>query len=127
MKDSPSGQLVIQTVAMPADLNAYGDIFGGWVLSQMDLGGSVMAHQHAKCRVVTVAIDRMAFLRPVNVGDSVCCYAELEKKGNTSMTIKVETWVVKERDNKQYKVTEGLFTFVAIDDVGKPKPIAWNG
>lgn len=124
-QDKPEGELVIRTLAMPSDTNRYGDIFGGWLLSQMDLGGAILAHQCSRARMTTVAIDRMSFLKPVFVGDVVCCYATVAKRGNTSVTIDVEVWVERLVDNAQQKVTEGLFTFVAIDDDGKPTPITW--
>lgn len=123
--DKPQGELVIRTLAMPNDTNRYGDIFGGWLLSQMDLGGAILAHQCSRNRMTTVAIERMSFIRPVFVGDVVCCYARVTKRGNTSVTIDVEVWVERLVDNTQHKVTEGLFTFVAIDGSGKPTSIKW--
>src|SRR5947207_10070754 len=122
----PEGELVIQTLAMPNSANVYGDIFGGWLVSQMDLGGAILAHRCARNRVTTVAIDRMAFLKPVYVGDLVCCYASVEKTGRTSITIKVDVWVIRMRMGAREHVTEGLFTFVAIDEWGKPTPIEWG-
>ena len=89
----PTGDLVIRTIAMPADANRYGDIFGGWVVSQMDLGGAVLAHQCSHHRMTTIAIDGMVFIRPIMIGDVVSCYATIVKKGNTSVGIKVEIWV----------------------------------
>lgn len=122
---APNGELVIRTIAMPNDTNRYGDIFGGWLLSQMDLGGAILAHKCSRNRMTTVAIERMAFLQPVYVGDVVCCYASIAKKGRTSVTIDVEVWVERLVDNTRHKVTEGLFTFVSIDDEGRPAPIKW--
>ena len=122
---NPAGELVVKTIAMPANTNRYGDMFGGWLVSQMDLGGAVMAHQCSRTRMTTVAIDRMVFIRPVYVGDIVCCYAEVAKRGNTSVTISVEVWVERLEDHSCHKVTEGLFTFVAIDKNGRPEPIKW--
>lgn len=122
---SPKGELVIKTIAMPKNTNRYRDIFGGWLVSQMDLGGAVLAHKCSRNRMTTVAIDRMTFLRPVYVGDVVCCYASVARRGNTSVTIDVEVWVERILDNTKQKVTEGLFTFVAIDDQGKPTSIQW--
>ncbi len=116
----PKGQLVIQIVAMPADTNANGDIFGGWLVSHMDMGGAIAARQHAGSRVVTVSIDAMSFLKPVLVGDTVCCYADLEKVGHTSMRFNIEVWTISLPDLNAKKVAEGLFTFVAIDDERKP-------
>lgn len=122
----PKGELVIRTLAMPADTNRYGDIFGGWVVSQMDLGGAILAHQCSQHRMTTVAIDGMVFIRPVMVGDVVSCYASIFKKGNTSVGINVEIWVDRFREPTRQKVTEGLFTYVCIDDHGKPQPIKWK-
>lgn len=124
--NEPKGELVIKNIAMPKNTNRYRDIFGGWLVSQMDLGGAVLAHKCSRNRMTTVAIDRMVFLKPVYVGDVVCCYASISKRGNTSVTIDVEVWVERLLDNTKHKVTEGLFTFVAIDDKGKPTPIVWQ-
>lgn len=124
--NEPKGELVIKNIAMPKNTNRYRDIFGGWLVSQMDLGGAVLAHKCSRNRMTTVAIDRMVFLKPVYVGDVVCCYASISKRGNTSVTIDVEVWVERLLDNTTHKVTEGLFTFVAIDDKGKPTPIVWQ-
>jgi acyl-CoA thioesterase YciA len=120
---SPTGEVVIRTIAMPADSNANGDIFGGWLVSQMDLGGAVLARATAHSRVTTVAIDGMAFLRPVNVGDVVTCYARLLGIGRTSMKIDIEVWVQRSTDNALLRVTEGKFTYVAIDAGGRPHPV----
>lgn len=119
----PHGEVVIRTIAMPADANSNGDIFGGWLMSQMDLGGAILARGTAHCRVTTVAIDGMSFLRPVNVGDIVSCYAQLLAIGRTSMKIAVEAWVQRYADTRPLRVTEGTFTYVAIDDTGKPQPV----
>lgn len=121
----PAGELALRTIAMPADTNANGDIFGGWLLSQMDLAGGLIAKMATKGRVVTVAIDSMTFLKPVSVGDAVCCYANIERIGNTSITIQVQVWVTREViADERILVTEGLFTYVAIDEARKPRPIA---
>jgi acyl-CoA thioesterase YciA len=122
-RPAPTGELVIRTIAMPADANANGDIFGGWLLSQMDLGGAILARGTAHSRVTTVAIDGMAFLCPVNVGDTVSCYAHLLGIGRTSMKIRVEAWVQRFTDRPPLHVTEGTFTYVAIDPSGKPQPV----
>ena len=119
----PVGEVVIRTIAMPADANANGDIFGGWLMSQMDLGGAILARGTAHCRVTTAAIDGMSFLRPVNVGDIVTCYAKLLHVGRTSMKIAVEAWVQRYADTTLMHVTEGTFTYVAIDERGKPQPV----
>jgi len=100
-----------------------GDIFGGWLLSQMDLGAAVLARNTAHCRVTTVAIDAMSFLHPVYVGDIVTCYARLIKIGRTSMKIDIEAWVQRHADSAVLRVTEGIFTYVAIDAEGRPQPV----
>ena len=120
---SPQGQLATQTVAMPANTNANGDIFGGWLVSQMDIAASVVAKSLCHCRTVTVAIDRINFHLPVSVGDLVTCYGEVTRVGRTSMEIHIETWKTQGSDGTQHKVTEGVFTFVAIDATGKPQPV----
>ncbi len=121
--DEPRGELTVRTIAMPADTNANGDIFGGWVLSQMDLAGGIAGVERAQGRVVTVALDAMQFIRPVHVGDVLCVYTEVESIGRTSMKIHVEAWARRFRIRKREKVTDAVFTFVAIDDVGKPRPV----
>ncbi len=120
---SPRGQLSLRTLAMPADANPSGDIFGGWVLSQMDLAAGMTAGQRAHGRVATIAIDAMTFKLPVYVGDILCVYTEIERIGRTSMAIHVEAWALRDRIGERVKVTEGLFTFVAIDDERKPRPV----
>jgi acyl-CoA thioesterase YciA len=123
MADQPQGELVIQTIAMPKDANRDGDIFGGWLVSQMDLGSAILAGQVAKARVVTVAIEAMSFLHPVRIGDTVACYARVEKIGRTSMKIPVDVWVTRYRTSEQLRVTHGVFTYVAVDSAGKPIPV----
>lgn len=123
MAHNPKGELAIQTLAMPASTNANGDIFGGWIVSQMDLAAGVLAKKIAQGRVATVAIHSMTFLRPVHVGDVVSCYVELLKMGNTSMTFNVEVWAVPATQKDRYQVTDGVFIFVAIDDLGKPRQV----
>src|SRR6187401_960227 len=110
----PKGELVIRTVAMPADTNPNGDIFGGWIMSQMDIGSGILASKTAQRRVATVAVEGMSFLHPVRVGDTVACYAWVERIGRTSMTIPVEVWVERFRDGLQVRVTHGVFTYVAV-------------
>lgn len=127
MPDQPKGELVIQTIAMPKDTNRDGDIFGGWLVAQMDLGSAILAAKTAKARVVTVAIEAMSFLYPVRVGDTVACYAWLEKIGRTSMTIPVEVWVHRYKTGEQLRVTHGVFTYVAVDSQGKPIPVKRDG
>ncbi len=113
----------LRTIAMPADANANGDIFGGWLVSQMDLAGSASATRRAKGRVVTVAITSMTFHRPVFVGDEVACYAEVVKVGKTSLTVKIESWACRGVGDEQIAVTDGMFTYVAVDADGKPRPV----
>jgi len=120
----PQGRLAIQTVAMPADTNPSGDIFGGWLLSQMDIAGGIVVSQRTRGRAATVAVEAMVFHRPVHVGDVVGCYAEILKVGITSITILVEAWVVRHQDpSTRFKVTEGEFTYVALDTDGKKRPV----
>jgi acyl-CoA thioesterase YciA len=121
--DKPKGELVIRTIAMPKDTNPSGDIFGGWIMSQMDLGSGILAAKTARSRVVTVAIEGMSFLRPVQVGDRVACYARVEKIGRTSMVIPVEVWVQRYMSGEEVRVTHGVFTYVAIGGDGKPIPV----
>jgi acyl-CoA thioesterase YciA len=117
------GRLTTRTVAMPSDTNPAGDIFGGWVVSQMDIAAGICAGQRAQSRVVTVALDGMSFIRPVKVGDILGVYTCVESVGRTSMKILVEAWVRRGRIGKREKVTEGMFKFVAIDETGKATPI----
>ena len=118
------GTLSIRTLAMPADTNPNGDIFGGWLMSQMDIAGSITAHSRAGGRVVTVGVEAMTFHRPVHVGDVVCCYTDIVKTGKTSMTVLVEVWVLRERNtDDNVKVTEGTFTFVAIGKDGNKRAL----
>jgi acyl-CoA thioesterase YciA len=125
--ESPKGELVIRTIAMPKDTNPNGDIFGGWVMSQMDLGSGILASKTAKTRVVTIAVEGMSFLHPVRVGDTVACYAWVEKIGRTSMIIPVEVWVQRYMQTEQTRVTRGVFTYVAVDNEGKPVPVKRDG
>lgn len=117
------GQLTLRTTAMPADTNPNGDIFGGWLMGQMDIAGGSCAIQRAQGRVVTVAVDAMTFHKPVFVGDEVSCYTRIERVGNTSIAIKVETWVRRMRTRELVKVTEGTFVYVAIDGNGRPRSV----
>jgi acyl-CoA thioesterase YciA len=122
----PSGDLCIRTLAMPADTNANGDIFGGWLLSQMDVGGGIFASKVAKSRIVTVAIEAMNFRKPVYVGDLVSVYANLVRIGRTSVTVHLEAWVVRRKEMQSILVTDGNFTYVSIDDQGHPQAIKRN-
>lgn len=119
----PRGELTLQVFSLPKDTNANGDIFGGWMLSQMDLAGATHAGRVAEGRVVTVAIDAMEFHRPVSVGSIVSCHTELVKTGRTSVHLHVEAWARPYTTKETHKVTEGLFIFVAIDEDGNKRTI----
>ena len=119
----PRGTLCLQTLAMPADANPNGDIFGGWLVSQMDLAGGVAGRKRARGRIATVAIDSMVFLRPLKVGDIVGFYTEVLSVGRSSIKILIEVWKTDDLTGQHTKLTEGLFTFVAIDDDGNTRPI----
>ena len=123
--DQPPADLVpaIRTIAMPADANSNGDIFGGWMMSQMDLAGGVAAVQRARGRVVTVAVEAMTFHLPVMVGDLVSCYAEVTRVGRTSLAIRIDAWVQRRIGNQLERVTSGVFTYVAVDEKGQPRPV----
>ena len=123
----PSGDLCIRTMAMPADTNANGDIFGGWLLSQMDIGGGIFASKVAKSRTVTVAIEAMSFRKAVYVGDLVSVYGKLVRIGRTSITVRLEAWAVRRREMQSILVTDGNFTYVSIDDQGHPQQIKRDG
>lgn len=121
MTDIPKGELTIQVLAMPADTNPAGDIFGGWLLSQMDIAGGVFCRKIAKGRVVTVALEETVFNHPVFIGDTLCCYVSLVKQGRTSMTVRIEAWVNREYEREgSIKVTEGLYTYVKVDEERRP-------
>jgi acyl-CoA thioesterase YciA len=119
----PTGALIIRTLAMPADTNPAGDIFGGWVMSQMDIAGAIAAVERVKGRVVTVAVEAMTFIAPVKVGDVLCVYAAIERIGNTSITVGLEAWVRRNRLDERTKVTEARFVYVSLDDNGQKRPI----
>jgi acyl-CoA thioesterase YciA len=123
MSDKPQGELTTRTMAMPADSNPAGDIFGGWVLSHMDIAAGICASERAQCRTVTVALDGMHFIRPVKVGDILCVYTEIERIGNTSIDIQVEAWVQRDRSRNTVKVTRANFKFVALGVDGRPRPL----
>jgi len=108
---------------MPNNTNPAGDIFGGWIMSLMDLSGGITAARIAQGRVVTAGVSRMAFLQPVKVGDVVCCYTELRRIGRTSITLDVEVWVLRQGRGRRVKVTEAEFTYVAVDAEGRPRPL----
>ena len=121
-KVAPVGERAIAIVAMPADTNPSGDIFGGWILSQMDIAGGVAASRLAEGRTATVGVKEMEFHKPVSVGDLVSCYTQLQKIGTSSITIKIEAWITNRYDKDSLtKVTEGIFTYVAIDENRRPR------
>jgi acyl-CoA thioesterase YciA len=119
----PRGELAIRTLAMPADANPSGDIFGGWVLSQMDIAGGLMARERARGRVATVAITAMTFHLPVHVGDVLCAYVEIEKIGRTSIATWIEAWALRGKSGERVRVTGGQFVYVALDEAGRPRPV----
>jgi acyl-CoA thioesterase YciA len=122
-ENEPRGRLELRTVAMPADTNPAGDIFGGWIMSLMDLAAGTSARSIARGRVATAAVSNLAFLRPVKVGDVVCCYAELLRIGRTSITLGVEAWVLRQGQEERFKVTAAEFVLVAVDADGRPQPV----
>lgn len=119
----PAGELALLTVAMPGDTNPSGDIFGGWLLAQMDLAAGILGMARAQGRVATVALDAMAFHKPVKIGDTVGCYGTVIHTGRTSFKVRIETWVRRELSRAEVKVTEGVFTMVALDADGRPRPV----
>ncbi|TAL00487.1 MAG: acyl-CoA thioesterase [Rhodospirillaceae bacterium] len=120
---SPQGELSVRVLAMPADTNPAGNIFGGWVLGQMDIAGATHAISHIGFQVATVAVDAMKFYKPINVGDEVSCYTRISRIGRTSITVIVEIWVRRRRQGNPMNVTTGAFTYVAMDDDRKPVEI----
>ena len=117
----PKGEITLQTIAMPADSNANGDIFGGWLMAQMDLGASVLARTRARGRVATVAVDGMEFHKPVKIGDVLAIHTVMEREGRTSMRVTVEAWITRLPAGDHMRVTKAVFSFVAIDEAGKPR------
>jgi len=122
--EEPKGNLALQTIAMPADTNANGDIFGGWLMAQMDLGASVVARTRSNGKVATVAVNAMTFHKPVHVGDLVTIYSELLKEGTTSMHVGVEAWITRLPEGIRLKVTEAKFVFVAVDGEGNKRKLS---
>jgi acyl-CoA thioesterase YciA len=125
----PQGLMTLRTQAMPKDANPNGDIFGGWVMCQMDIGGGLLAMEVARGRVVTITVDKMAFVRPVQVGDTICVYGSVTRIGNSSMDIKLEVWAkdpIEEFESQRNLVTEAVFRYVAIDKDRRPRPIPDN-
>jgi acyl-CoA thioesterase YciA len=123
-EELPSLEPALRTIAMPADANPRGDIFGGWLLAQMDLAGSTVAIRRAQGRVATVAVTSMTFHKPVFIGDELSCFVNIEKVGRTSIAVRIESWVRRGVSGEAVKVTEGLFTYVAIDTERRPRPIS---
>ena len=119
----PRVPAAVRTVAMPKDTNPNGDIFGGWLLSQMDIAGGLTAERRAKGRIVTVAVESMAFHHPVHVGDIVSCHAEVQKVGRTSMQVRIEAWAQGRGEDEAVCVTQGIFTYVAIDEQGRKREV----
>ena len=125
IEKGPTGEMAVRVLAMPADTNPAGDIFGGWVLSQMDIAGGLVTARATKGRTVTVAIDSMTFHKPVLVGDTLCCYVETVKTGKSSITVKIESWVRRQFDeSERVMVTEGVFTYVAVTEDRVPRRIS---
>ena len=122
-EDTPDGDLIIRVLAMPESTNPAGDIFGGWVLSQMDIAGGLVSKKISKGRTVTIAVESMTFHRPVHVGDTMCCYGKIIKTGRTSITVKLEAWVNRQYEDGREKVTEGIFTYVAVCSDRQPRAI----
>lgn len=120
---APRGELASRVLAMPTDTNPKGDIFGGWIMSLMDMAGKMSATTVANGRVVTVAVDRIVFREPVKVGDVVCCYTEILRTGRSSITLSIEVWALRQGQGDRAKVTDAIFTFVAVDDEGRPRAI----
>jgi acyl-CoA thioesterase YciA len=121
--EGPRGELSTRTMAMPKDTNPSGDIFGGWLMSEMDIAGSIVAWQRAQGRVATVAVRAMAFHLPVHVGDVLSCYTDIVGTGSTSITVNIEAWAQSRSQEKRVKVTEGEYVFVALDDGGRKRPL----
>lgn len=122
-REAPRGELAARTLAMPANTNPAGDIFGGWIMSLMDAAGAMTATRCAGGRVVTAAVTETTFLQPVKVGDVVCCYTEPVSTGRSSIALHVEVWVLRQGQGERVKVTAAEFTFVALDDRGKPRAL----
>ena len=119
----PRGELASRVLAMPTDTNPKGDVFGGWIMSLMDMAGKMSATTVANGRVVTIAVDRIVFRQPVQVGDVVCCYTEIVRTGRTSITLSIEVWAMRQGQGDRVKVTDATFTFVAVDEDGQPRSL----
>ena len=127
LPNAPRGELSLRTLAMPADTNQNGDIFGGWLLSQMDIAGGIYVAKAVRSRSVTVAIEAMTFRKPVYVGDVVSVYTDTVRVGRTSVSVRVEAWVTRSNESQMILVTDGNFTYVSIDDHGHPQVIRQGG
>ena len=123
---SPTGTIALQTITMPADTNPFGDIFGGWLMAQMDIAGAIHANEVAQGRVTTVAVGSMVFMRPVPVGAIISCYTSTLRIGNTSIRVKVEVWVKDFLTHQICQVTQGEYVYVAIDEQGHKRPVLQN-
>ncbi|MBT6094739.1 MAG: acyl-CoA thioesterase [Rhodospirillaceae bacterium] len=122
--EEPRGELALRTLAMPGDTNPAGDIFGGWLMGQMDIAGGILAGMRAQGRVATIAVDGFVFHNPVHVGDVLCCYGDVLEIGRTSIKLRIQAWVLRGRQaGDRVKVTEGIFTFVAIDENRQKRPV----
>lgn len=124
MSVEPQGELSLQTIAMPSDTNWSGDIFGGWIVSQMDIAGAIHSEKISGGRCATISIHEMNFLVPVKIGDVIQCFTHITKIGNTSIQVRIEVWSTNSARAQSIKVTEGLFTFVAVTADGKKRPIS---
>jgi acyl-CoA thioesterase YciA len=122
-RSQPRGEMSLRTVAMPADTNPNGDIFGGWIMSLMDLAAGTAAGSRAKGRVATAAVSNLSFLQPVKVGDVVCVYTDVTRTGRTSVTVGVEAWVLRRNQGERERVTSGEIVLVAVDETGRPRPL----
>lgn len=123
MEETPNGELTVRVQAMPADANSAGDIFGGWVMSQMDIAAAIKGSERAGGRVVTMAVNTLVFRRPVKIGDVLCVYTRVEKIGRTSITLDVEAFAKRHLTSQREKVTEGTFVMVSLDAEGRPAPV----
>lgn len=126
MNSQPTGTIALQTITMPADINPFGDIFGGWVMAQMDIAGAIHANEVARGRVTTVAVSSMVFMRPVPVGTIISCYTSTLRIGNTSIRVKVEVWIKDFLTHQISQVTQGEYVYVALDEQGHKRPVLQN-
>ncbi|MEH6718264.1 MAG: acyl-CoA thioesterase [Aurantimonas endophytica] len=122
-EEQPKGELTMRVPAMPADANANGDIFGGWVMAQMDLAAGIRGAERAHGRVATVAVNALTFRKPVKIGDTLCVYSVIDKVGRSSISLSIEAWAQRHLTRERIKVTEASFVMVAIDEEGRPVPV----